>query len=142
VGANPAALQFLRVRVSSYTWCAGDEFWKQDHEDAMACSSLEAVLQNGLGLYRSIRKRTEGVKVDSEVLDLIGRWLRPGANAEKRIRRFEGRNSTVDGAREFREAWQDAIQLSRLVPTPWRGQTISTEAEPKEVEFPNPPEPE
>ena len=151
----PIALPFLRQEISAYSQCAGDESWKQAHEESMACRDLEALLQVGLGLFRSILKLApewRGATVptnsptdqgmDSEVFDLVQWWVRPCENVDAHIRRFEGAHYAVDGADEFRGQWEHARGLLAKLPTTWRGQRIYREAELKDIDFPFPPEPE
>jgi len=139
----PSTIQLLRTQVSTYSQSAEEdgEFWKAVRE-ADACRDLEVVLDRGLGLYKSIRRYTDGKNIDSEVLDLVMWWLRPCERVNKRIKAFEALDYVVDGSEEFRKDWKEASELARLVPTTWRGQKIYTEKELQETDFPYPLEPE
>lgn len=151
----PTAFPLLRQQVSNYSQCASDESWKQAHEEAMACRDLEALLQVGIGLYRSIEKlapapvagdgsaaQARTGEVESEVLDLFDWWLRPCNNVDAHIRRFESRGYEVDGAKAFRSAWDEVRTMSGRLPTTWRGQKVCRESDLPQIDFPFPPEPE
>ena len=135
-------IPLLRQQTTSYSQYAGDEFWKPAYEESVACRSLEALLDLGLGIYKSIRRFTNGEKIDSEVLDLFVWWLDPCDVVERGIRYFEALNHDVDGAGEFRNACEDARNLTKLVPATWRGQKIYSEAELQKLGIQLPPEPE
>ncbi|GEM_PF-6627130 len=144
LNTHPTAIPFLRQQVSGYLQCAGDESWKHLHEEAMDRRDLEATLQVGNGLFRSIMRYAPEPDqgIDSEVLELMQWWVRPCENVEAHVRRFEESNCVVDGADEFREHWNHARTLLAKLPTTWRGQRIYSEAELKAIDFPFPPEPE
>lgn len=128
--------------MTSYSQYAGDEFWKPSYKEAEACKDLDALLEVGLGLYKSIRRYTNGKEIDGEILDLLVWWLGPCAIVEKHILHFEGLGYNVEGAIEFRRDCEEARKLASLVPTTWRGQRIYTEEELQKIDFPYPPEPD
>jgi hypothetical protein len=73
---------------------------------------------------------------------LIVWWLGPCEKVDNRISHFEKLGYTVEGSAEFRKDWEEARQLTRQIPTTWRGQKIYTESELEKIKFPYPPEPE
>lgn len=128
--------------MSGYSQYAEEEAWQVAHQEAMECREVEAVLEVGLGIYRSIRKLTDGKEIDTDVLDLVHWWLLPCKMVGGRIKQMEARKFKVDGADDFRSYWAEAKQLSKLVPSTWRGQRILSLKEYQEGDFPYAPETE
>jgi len=93
------------------------EAWKADHDRAMSCLDLEALLGFGLHIYRSIRKAddawSEAVRRLSAPLRLeeaeqLSRWytwwIKPCEALLSEIREFQSEGYEVKEAAEFREA--------------------------------------
>ena len=137
------AISFLRHQVSSYSQCEGGDSWKPHYKEAMACRDLEVRIEVGNALFRSLKKYVNGDDgLESEILDIVGWWLRPCEAAESGIHFFEAKGYSVEGVKEFRKNRGEAVELVRRLPTKWRGQKIYRKSELAEIDFPFPPEPE
>ena len=101
--------------VKAYSASVSDESWKKDHQEAMACFDLEAMLNAGLNLFDTITwmdtawrtavlsgKIKHDQVVEEAITDLFKLWAVPCEHVEKRIRGFEKKGYKVEGADKFR----------------------------------------
>ena len=98
--------------------------WKSQHDRAVNCLDLEAVLGLGLHIYRSIKNADErwSESVRSGAMSLkegdarrlsewYSGWVKPCDSILRLIREFELDGYHVDQASEFREACLDVRSL-------------------------------
>lgn len=98
------ATELLHRQLHAYS-----DSWRWDRERALAPWEVEGWLEEGLSIFRLIRRLDEHLGgSDRQVSELYEQWLRGAAGPLGRLRELEARGCAVADASEFREAEREA----------------------------------
>ena len=109
------ALDSARFQVETYQQSVATDSWKTNHDLAMRCMDIEAILKIGIDLYELIESLDEkwrrlvlidegqyDEKVTGKIESLFDMWLVPCPRVDRAVRDLEQGGFTVDGATKFR----------------------------------------